>query len=127
MSAGSRILIVSAHPLFGQGVGRLLCQDAGLSVVGIEGDVPTAQERIRELKPDIVILDTNDPQCDPTPILAQVLRAKQDVVLIGLNLSDNVACVCGIVHRMVGDVSDLLAIVRPAVPALQSERDEDCA
>lgn len=111
--AGSRILIVSTHSLFGHGVGRLLREDTSLSIVSVETDIPTAVQRIREVKPHVVILDTNDPHCDPAPVLTQVLRASQDVTLVGLNLSDSVACVCRVEHRTIGDVDDLWAILRP--------------
>jgi len=116
----SRILIFSTHPLFGQGVERLLRREAGLAVVGVESDVSTALQKVAELKPDIVILDSSDPNCDPAPILTQMLHGKERTTIIGLNLSDNVACVCSIEHRLVSDVSDLLDIVRPAVSALSS-------
>jgi DNA-binding NarL/FixJ family response regulator len=109
------VLIVSKYPLFGQGVERLLRQELGMTVVGVESDVSAALQTVAELKPDIVILDSNDPNCDPAPILTHVLRGKERVTIIGLNLSDNLACMCGIEHRMVKDVSDLLDIVRPAV------------
>lgn len=111
---GSRIVIVSTHPLFGQGVGRLLREDTNLSIVSIESDIDTAVQRIREVKPHVVILDANDPHCNPAPILTQVLRANQDVTLIGVNLSDSVACVCRVEHRTIDDVDDLWAILRPA-------------
>jgi DNA-binding NarL/FixJ family response regulator len=116
----SRILIFSTHPLFGQGVERLLRREAGLDVVGVESDVSHALQKVAELKPDIVILDSNDPNCDPAPILAQVLHWKESATIIGLNLSDNVACVCSVDHMLVKDVSDLLDIVRPAASAVRS-------
>jgi len=116
----SRILIFSTHPLFGQGVERLLRREAGLVVVGVESDVATALQKVAELKPDIVILDSNDPNCDPAPILAQILHSKSRATIIGLNLSDNIACVCSVEHTMVTDVSDLLDLVRPAVSAVRT-------
>jgi DNA-binding NarL/FixJ family response regulator len=116
----TNVLIVSRNALFGRGVESLLGQEAGLDVVGVESDVPDTLRKIAELKPDIVVLDSTDPTCDPTPILAHLLRRKERAAIIGLNLSDNVACVCSVDHMLVKDVSDLLDIVRPAASAVRS-------
>jgi DNA-binding NarL/FixJ family response regulator len=55
------VLIVSSHPLFGQGVESLLRQEAGVEIVGRETDVDYAIERIKELQPDVIILGNDDP------------------------------------------------------------------
>ena len=119
-AAAKRVFIFSRHPLFGQGVERLLRGEPGLSVVGLEADANKAVEQITALNPDVIILDSSDPHCDPAPIFMHVLHLARRAEIVGLNLSDNVACVCDIEHRLVSDVSDLLDIVRPAVSALSS-------
>lgn len=98
----------------------MLRGESGLLVVGLEADADKAIERITALNPDVIILDSSDPHCDPAPIFMHVLHLSRRSEIVGLNLSDNVACVCNIEHRLVGDVSDLLDIVRPAVSALSS-------
>jgi len=108
--AKSRIVILSSRSLFSEGVRQLLCRAQGLDVVAVDA-TPAAVQHIGELKPDIVILDSADPKCDPTPILTQILHAKVDATLVGLNLADNVACTLCVHHRIVRDVSDLLDIV----------------
>ena len=109
-----RVFIFSRHPLFGQGVEHLLRGETDLKVVGLETDAAKAVEQVITLEPDVVILDSSDPNCDPAPIFMEVLHLSKRAEIIGLNLSDNVACVCSIEHRLVSDVSDLLDIVRPA-------------
>lgn len=109
------VLVISKHSLFGRGVERLLCREAGLAVSSIDSDEPDALSRIAELKPDVVILDSSDTGCDPGPVLTQILRTKERTMIIGLDLSDNVACVCSIEHRLVKNVSDLLALAGLAV------------
>jgi DNA-binding NarL/FixJ family response regulator len=69
-----RIFILSSHPLFGQGVESLLRQEAGLIIVGQETDADKALERIKEIRPDVVILDCAEPECDPTLAVMRILR-----------------------------------------------------
>lgn len=114
--AKSRIVILSSQSLFSEGVRQLLCRAQGLDVVVVDA-TPAAVQSLGELKPDMVILDSADPNCDPTPILTQVLREKADATLVGLNQVDNVACTLCVHHRIVRDVSDLLDILETASSA----------
>lgn len=118
------VLIVSKYPLFGQGVEHLLSRDADITVVGLDTDVEQAAQHVNALQPDVVMLDSSDPNRNPAPILVQILRWKQPAIIVGLNLADNVACVCSVEHAMVNKVSDLLDIVRPAVSAMRAEVDD---
>ena len=69
-----RIFMLSSHPLFSQGVESLLRRETGLEIVGRETDVDKAMERIKELRPNVVILDGGDPACDFTPAVMRILR-----------------------------------------------------
>jgi two-component system nitrate/nitrite response regulator NarL len=52
----TRVLIVDDQPSFRRHLRQLLSH-AGLTVVGEAGDIPAAKELVRELKPDIAIVD----------------------------------------------------------------------
>jgi CheY-like chemotaxis protein len=52
----TRVLIVDDQPSFRRQLRQLLTR-AGLIVVGEAGDIPAAKELVRELKPDIAIVD----------------------------------------------------------------------
>jgi chemotaxis response regulator CheB len=78
-----RIFMLSSHPLLGQGVESLLRRETGLEIVGREMDVDKAVERIKELRPDAVILDCAEPKCDPTPAVIRILGEGLGTKVIG--------------------------------------------
>jgi DNA-binding NarL/FixJ family response regulator len=120
-----RIFMLSAHPLFGQGVESLLRRETGLDIVGRETDVDKAVERIKELQPDVVIVDSGDPATDPTPAVVRVLREGVGTKVIGLNLQDNTMCIYRGELRMVKEVKDLVEAIElsPLSPELVSSED----
>jgi DNA-binding NarL/FixJ family response regulator len=71
----NRVFLLASHPLFSQGVESLHRQEAEVEIVGRETDVDEAVERIWELGPDVVIVDSNDAACDPA---LEVLRLLEE-------------------------------------------------
>src|SRR5437667_3277548 len=53
----ARILIAGAHPIFRDGLKRLLETEPGLQVVGEAGDGASTLQRVRQLKPDLLLFD----------------------------------------------------------------------
>jgi DNA-binding NarL/FixJ family response regulator len=106
-----RVLMLSSHPLFGQGVESLLRREAGLEVVGLETDVDRAVERIKELRPHVVIVDSNDPEIDLMPGVMRILREGLGTKVIGLNLQDNTICTYRGEQRIAQGVKDLVEAI----------------
>lgn len=87
MLRACRVFIVASHPLFAQGVESLLNGQPGLAVVGRGQAELGVIDRIRKLRPDVVILDADsDAQ---TSLLPALLRENLGVKLVGLTLEDN--------------------------------------
>jgi DNA-binding NarL/FixJ family response regulator len=97
-----RVFIFSSHPLFGQGVERLLCQETGLDIVGWETDVDKAFERIKK----------------PTPAVMRILREGLGIKLVGLNLKDNTLCIYWGEQRVVKSIEDLVKAIEHSPPPL---------
>jgi two-component system response regulator NreC len=57
----TRILLVDDHAMFRAGIKALLDGEAGLEVVGEAGTGDEAVDRVRELKPDVVVMDLSMP------------------------------------------------------------------
>ena len=70
------LLIVDDHPLFRQGVADALALEPGFRVVGQAADGKHALELIRDLEPDIAVLDVNLPEMNGQQITHQVTQEK---------------------------------------------------
>jgi chemotaxis response regulator CheB len=105
-----RVFILSSQSLFDLGVENLLRQEAELEVVGREADIDRALVQIKILMPDVVILNSADASCSPTPA---VLRLMNEVGtrIIKLNLQDNTICMYREEQRMIEEVGDLAKFV----------------
>jgi DNA-binding NarL/FixJ family response regulator len=55
--APARILIAGDRPIFRDGLKRLLETEPGLHVIGEAGDVPSTLQRVRQLRPDLLLFD----------------------------------------------------------------------
>jgi DNA-binding NarL/FixJ family response regulator len=85
----ARIFIISSQLMFGRGLESLLRQEIGADIVGQETDVEQAVDRIKELQPDVVIVDSDGPAYDSTLALMHILRANPGIKVIGLSLQNN--------------------------------------
>jgi DNA-binding NarL/FixJ family response regulator len=69
-----RVLLVENESLVRQGLRRLLEMDRELAVVGEARDGEEALERIRELQPDVVLLDVRMPKLDGVGMLRELKK-----------------------------------------------------
>jgi DNA-binding NarL/FixJ family response regulator len=79
----TRVLIVDDQPSFRRHLRQLLTH-AGLTVIGEAGDIPMATELVRDLKPDIAVVDVMLPGesgVDGTPQLI-ALAPNMRVILV---------------------------------------------
>jgi len=70
-----RIVIVDDHPSF-RAAARMLLEDEGYDVVGEAGDGHTALDAVRELTPDVVLLDINLPDIDGLEVARRLTSAR---------------------------------------------------
>src|SRR5688572_1410200 len=80
------VLIADDHPIFRKGLRDVLCDDPGIRLVAEAGDGATALAQIRELKPQVAVLDLDMPEMNGLQIARKILELKLPVALVMLTL-----------------------------------------
>ncbi len=113
------LLIVDDHPLFRQGVADALSLENGFRVVGQAADGKHALELIRDLEPDIAVLDINLPEINGQQITHQVTQEKLHTRILLLTGYDDIeqaihAAHAGAAAYCAKDIlpQDLIAVIR---------------
>lgn len=84
------LLIVDDHPLFRQGVADALALEPGFRVIGQAAEGKHALELIRDLEPDIAVLDVNLPEMNGQQITHQVTQEKLHTRILLLTGYDDI-------------------------------------
>jgi len=79
-----RILIVDDHSVVRQGLRMFLALDNDLEVVGEAADGAEALRRVRELKPDVVLMDLLMPVMDGITAIAAIRKEMPETEVIAL-------------------------------------------
>lgn len=69
-----RVLVADDHPVFREGIVRAVKERPDLELVGEAGDGREALERIKELGPDVAVLDIRMPGLEGTQVLSALRR-----------------------------------------------------
>ncbi len=80
------ILLVDDHQLFRKGLRLLLEEEADMRVVGEAGDGREAIERVRELSPDVVVMDISMPDLNGIEATQQILSDSPDTKVVALSI-----------------------------------------
>lgn len=108
----TRIFIISNYPMFGRGLESLLRQDNGLEVMGQETNLDRAVERIKNLQPDIVIVDNSGPEQQGLPAaVLQILDENSGTKVVGLSLQGNYLSIYQSTRRIITSVEDLVNVI----------------
>jgi two-component system, NarL family, nitrate/nitrite response regulator NarL len=69
-----RVLVADDHPVYREGIVRAINERPELELVGEAGDGREALDQIKELEPDVAVLDIRMPGLDGTQVLAAIRR-----------------------------------------------------
>ncbi len=86
---GSRVFILYSHSLFARGVQSLLVQERGVEVVGVERDEPQAMDKIRDLRPDVILVDSGTHRRESCLTLSEIFQEMPGARVISLSLQEN--------------------------------------
>ncbi|MDP2661538.1 MAG: response regulator transcription factor [Dehalococcoidia bacterium] len=78
------VLIADDHPIVREGLRALISGQRDMVVVGEAADGQEAVEKVRELNPDVMLLDLVMPGVDGIAAIVQVLRESPDVRILVL-------------------------------------------
>lgn len=82
----TRILIVDDHPLFRDGLKRLIDNEPDLEVVGEAADGRKAIELTRALQPDIILMDVKMPVMDGIEATRRILAEMPGMKILALSM-----------------------------------------
>jgi DNA-binding NarL/FixJ family response regulator len=79
------ILVVDDHEMFRDGIRRLLERN-GFNVIGEAGDGREAMTAVRELSPDLVVMDISMPNVDGITATREIIASSPDTKVIALSI-----------------------------------------
>ena len=83
-----KVFIVDDHPVFRDGLVRIVAQVPGVVVCGEAGDARTAFDAISQLKPDLVLMDINLPGKSGLELLQDVHAMRPDLPVQVISMHD---------------------------------------
>jgi DNA-binding NarL/FixJ family response regulator len=98
--------------MFGYGLECLLLQETEVEIVGRETSIEQATASIKQLRPDVVIIDNDDISSNGITELLKIVRTNPGVKIIHLSLQSNNLYIYQAVHTEVQSVEDLVEAIK---------------
>ena len=86
MKKSITLLIADDHPIFRKGLADVLSEDPSIRLVAEAGDGETALRQIRELKPNVAILDLDMPRMNGLEVAKKVFQSKIETAPVILTM-----------------------------------------
>jgi DNA-binding NarL/FixJ family response regulator len=83
-----RVLVVDDHPVFRYGLCQLLGQEGDIEVCGEADNGQSALKAMRELNPDVVLLDVSMPGTDGIELVKLMLAERRRLSILVLSMHD---------------------------------------
>jgi len=88
-----RILLIDDHRIFREGVKKVVELEPEFDVVGEANDGIEAIEKVRELHPDVILMDINMPRLNGVEATEEILKTNPEAKIIILSIHDEEAYV----------------------------------
>lgn len=83
-----RIMLVDDHEVVRQGVANLIRREPGLEIVGEASEGKSAVDMVREVQPDVVLMDINMPAMNGIQATQLIHNEFPDIRIIGFSIYD---------------------------------------
>ncbi|TAL06074.1 MAG: response regulator transcription factor [Verrucomicrobia bacterium] len=93
-----KVLVVDDHPVVRKGITACLAHNQHIGIVGESGDGRDAVRKIRELQPDLVLMDINMPQMNGLAVTELLRREMPQVKVLILSMHSNTEYVLRIIQ-----------------------------
>lgn len=84
-----RVLLVEDHPMYGEGLQATLESDPELTVVGLSQTAADGERAVRDLVPDVLVVDLGLPDASGMTLVATVIAAQPSVRVLVLTSYDD--------------------------------------
>jgi DNA-binding NarL/FixJ family response regulator len=118
-----RILIVDDHALVREGTRQLLQQEPGIEVVGTAGSAEEALPMLRDLEPDVALVDINLPAMSGLELARDIVSSRPDVHVLILSAYDEYAYIAEALEIGVGGYLLKTASAKELVDAVRAVSD----
>lgn len=105
------LFIISQHAMFGHGLASLLQAQTEFNILGQETNLEKAIDRVDQLQPDVIILDSEEPKRPPTQEALEILHHLPSVKIVGLNLESNDLIIYQSCRYTVKNETDLIVVI----------------
>ena len=87
-ATGKRLLVVDDHPVFRHGICQLLEQFSEVAVCGEAANAQHALEAMRQLKPEVVLMDVSMPGTNGIELIKHMLAEQPALLIIMISMHD---------------------------------------
>lgn len=91
MAKQLRVLVLYSHSLLLAGLEQRLASIPGVTLQHSRPDIPDLFDRVQEFRPDVVLLDEQDPGCDVSHIVWQLLDTAGEARILVLNAGERIS------------------------------------
>jgi two-component system response regulator DegU len=84
-----RILLVDDHQLFREGLRRILELESDITIVGEAANGIEAMTSVARLRPDVILMDINMPECNGVEATKRIKQEVPDLAILVLTIHDD--------------------------------------